>query len=186
MGTMPNESSSTISTTGSAAGKSLRKEIRNLTRAEWSAYAKAIVAWRDGDLGDKYMFPTLAAFVSFHAEATLNATADQVHEGGNFVTWHGVATLEFERAIQAYDPSVAAHYWDYTDASMDRIFGADFYGSGNSSFTRDGSCQYELLDGAFAEWPMPRVKDVHKPEWLTWTEKWPGLLEYNATTPLRC
>merc|ERR1712151_1156420 len=65
--------------------------------------------------------------------------------------------------LQAYDPSVAAHYWDWTDGDALAVFNSKFYGDASESAAE--GCA--LVNGPFQNWTIPFVKDVP-----TWTEPW--------------
>ena len=75
--------------------------------------------------------------------------------------------LEFERGIQAYDPSVAAHFWDWSrDAAhenIESVFSARYYGE-NSGSPSDG---YALVNGAFYNWTVSTVADARLPAVLS-------------------
>ncbi|MGC3003510.1 tyrosinase MelC2 [Streptomyces sp. G35A] len=76
------------------------------------------------------------------------------HRSPSFLPWHRRFLLEFERALQSVDASVALPYWDWTaDASVrSSLWAPDFLGGSGRS--RDG----RVMDGPFAgstgNWPV--------------------------------
>ncbi|MFD5568668.1 tyrosinase MelC2 [Streptomyces cadmiisoli] len=76
------------------------------------------------------------------------------HRSPSFLPWHRRFLLDFERALQSVDASVALPYWDW---SADRTAGSSLWAPdflGGSGRARDG----RVTDGPFAEsagnWPI--------------------------------
>lgn len=133
--------------------KAVRKEIRELSASEFDAYVNAVMAWKNDVVEDNPM-ANLATFVAYHASATLNETYDQAHYGPHFLPLHSELMLMFERAIQHYDPTVAAHYFDWTHDP----FGPFQTMFANGSQTQDNF--YQVTRGTYANFTVPRVRDV--------------------------
>jgi len=161
----------------------IRKELRQLTDDEWHRYAEAFNKFKYGYLSDN-PFPNLDSLVSFHAAATLNPRnltsfpgdhneGDQAHAGPAFALWHAATMLGFERSLQAYDPSVAAHYWDFTDSPLG-VFNSKFYGEADESSAN--GCR--VLNGPFQNWTISFAKDVDK--WTEWMWQKPNVHDPNA------
>ena len=87
---------------------------------------------------------------------------DQIHTGSNFLSWHGMVVRAFEIGIQAYDPTVAAHYWDWTlDVTQGMtVCDSTYYGS---SFSDNNNPI--LADGAFVGWAPAKWSEVRNNLW---------------------
>jgi tyrosinase len=79
--------------------------------------------------------------VKLHLDAT-----DHAHNTAYFLPWHRGYIREFERALQAIDPSICLPYWNWSVDSQapenSPIFSNGYYGS-------HGDC---VSDGAFGTW----------------------------------
>jgi tyrosinase len=95
----------------------VRKNATTLTTAERDRYLAAIAALRASG--------AYAPFVDIHAASIFNS---QAHGTPAFLPWHRAFVLDYERELQAIDPSVSAHYWKY-DAAAPSLFSVDFMGS---------------------------------------------------------
>jgi len=122
--------------------KYVRREIRSLTEEDRNRYFDAVetlmtVSTEEGkdkfgvDYYDKNWF------IREHMYGGAEITCDHWHAGIGFLATHIAFTLQWEKAIQAVDPTVAAHYWDFT---IDRealeyrwresfVFSPDWFGS---------------------------------------------------------
>jgi len=60
-----------------------------------------------------------------------NEAFDEAHRQPAFLTWHRAFLLQIERELQAFEPSVALHYWDW-DAAAPNVFEVDFIGESGS------------------------------------------------------
>lgn len=96
-------------------------------------------------------------FVRTHNAFIMSDTDDGErtgHRSPSFLPWHRRFLLDFERALQAVDPSVALPYWDWsTDRTVRAsLWAPDFLGGTGRS--TDG----RVMDGPFAgsagNWPM--------------------------------
>jgi len=103
----------------------IRKNQKNLTKAEWKALISAIDAMH----GTGASAPAYRRFVTLHVDAMSMTHMDwSVHTmrmggawmpGKNFLTWHRRFLKLFEERIQAVDPTVTIPYWDsITDRSI--------------------------------------------------------------------
>ena len=100
---------------------SIRKELRELSTDEWTRYAAAVRQCKAGFI-DGAEFPNYDSLVAHHATATANGSSpepaiggiDQAHYGPKFLVYHSMIIRSFELCIQHHDPTVAAHYWDWT------------------------------------------------------------------------
>jgi len=59
-------------------------------------------------------FHSSTHFTEWHYFNAAQRDADHIHEGSGFLLQHIKATNNFERAMQAVDPSVSLPYWDFT------------------------------------------------------------------------
>ncbi len=117
----------------------VRKEIRDLTRAEWNRFTNALIQLNQGANSK------LAQLSAMH-----NRVANQVHGKALFLPWHRRFLFEFEKELNQIDSRVCLPYWDWTqtdwnDPLASRILTSEYFGSA----TR-GSC---VLDGAFKDFP---------------------------------
>lgn len=103
----------------------VRKNQKNMTKAEWKALISAI----DGMHGTGASAPAYRRFVSLHVDAMSMAHMDwSVHmmwmggtlmRGKNFLTWHRRFLKLCEEGMQAVNPTVTIPYWDsITDRSI--------------------------------------------------------------------
>ncbi|MFR9798450.1 tyrosinase MelC2 [Streptomyces sp. MS06] len=127
----------------------VRKNQATLTPGERRRFVAAVLELKRSGRYD--------AFVTTH-NAFVMADTDYGertgHRSPSFLPWHRRFLLEFERALQSVDASVALPYWDWT---ADRAAGSapwtpDLLGGDGRS--RDG----RVMDGPFAaatgDWPL--------------------------------
>lgn len=75
-----------------------RKEIRNLSSAEWKLFKSAILSlMRNG----KYDH-----LVKMHYESAI-----ETHSYPLFFTWHRAYLIYFEQLLQKFNPSIMVPYW---------------------------------------------------------------------------
>lgn len=98
----------------------IRKDANTLTPSERDRF---LFAWRNfrNQVGTNYVL-----FQEMHRLAS--GAGDEAHGQPAFLSWHRAMLLQVERELQAIDPSVALHYWDW-DAAAPNLFSADFMGA---------------------------------------------------------
>lgn len=156
--------------TPDAAGKrSIRKEFRSLTKAEWNDVVDAMwimkrTSQKEGEHLYGPSFRTYDWFVSIHIDASLNPFCDAAHFTPVFISWHRIYLLQFERALQAINPNISGlPYWDYRPDAKDPgrpegPFTQAYFGS----WVGDPMQQYQVIDGQFAGWSVARrATDVY-------------------------
>lgn len=70
-------------------------------------------------------FYNIDYFNKYHLSQASSFSCDHMHDGLGFMTQHVALTVKFERALQAVDPSVAMHYWDFTIDGEDIFLNKD-------------------------------------------------------------
>jgi len=151
----------------------VRKEMRSLTKQELNRYLNAWDRWVNEEVpADVSLLTNFATAVSFHIQAAIqhpdgNITAyfptehhyDRMHGGPHFLLLHSVMLHEYEKALQYYDPSVAAHYWDWT-IDPTGIFTEDLFGELADNGT--------VVNGFLKDFPYPLFSQVVNDEYLEW------------------
>jgi tyrosinase len=145
----------------------LRKNQNTLSASEKQAFVAAVLVVKQKPSrlhpGDPE-FGRYDDFVEVHLNAMMPPmmTPPQpgwAHQSCVFTPWHRALLVEFEKELQAVDPTVTIPYWDWThdNSPASAPWTTDFLG-GNGGVP-DG----EVTDGAFAgatgKWPI-RVKDA--------------------------
>ncbi|KAI9229520.1 MAG: hypothetical protein DHS80DRAFT_22282 [Piptocephalis tieghemiana] len=119
----------------------VRKEVRELSSGEFSAFINAIQQLKSGPSPTRY---------DRYAQVHLQHQRE-IHGNPFFLPWHRQFTLEFERELQRINPSVSVPYWNWSlDAARPEtspVLQDDMMG-GNSF----GQC---LTSGPFAGWQRP-------------------------------
>ncbi|KAF0190942.1 MAG: tyrosinase [Gammaproteobacteria bacterium] len=87
--------------------KPVRRNVAHLSQAERDAFVNAIV-----QLDTSKVFPD---GVSYWDKQDQIHQATHVHGGAAFLPWHRELLNRFEAMLQEVDPSVALHYWDWTE-----------------------------------------------------------------------
>ncbi|GGK05573.1 tyrosinase [Pilimelia anulata] len=108
----------------------IRKNQRNLTAAEKTAFVNAVKALKAQSGGKNYDW-----FVTTHMQYfAVVGGIRYAHQSPSFLPWHRQYLIEFENALKAHNPAVDLPYWDWTvDRSATAApFTADFMG-GNGS-----------------------------------------------------
>jgi len=153
--------------------KYVRREIRQLTTADRERYLSAVRVFHtvDATKGRKAYgpkFTNYAESVQKHLQRMTLDGCTPFHGYDTFLTAHEAFVLEFEQALQAVDPKIAAPYWDYTiDSTLyghsadigekSIIFSDDWFGPVDNSATGD-----VLTSKYFSNLPVP--KDASAPE----------------------
>eukprot|EP01035_Chromulina_nebulosa_P018469 gene18469-24179_t len=159
------ESRKALNYTTNLSASTIRKEIRQLSNNELSAYFSALWTYKNSGRQDgKSYFKTYDHLVAHHATASVNTTADQAHQYASFMIWHSVYVKELEIALQSIDPTVAVPYWDWTldtsTGSKSVIFTSAYFGSSTSAANN-----YAVTDSLMAYWPI-----VSTPlEYISWS-----------------
>ncbi len=110
-----------------------RKEVRDMTREEWNNYASAVQQLNADENG------RFREICDLH-----ESMASTVHDSLLFFPWHRRLITEYERALQAINPSVTVPYWDWStvdaqDPLSSRVLTDEFFGgSGQRSCILDG------------------------------------------------
>src|SRR5690606_6643010 len=138
-----------VPTLGAPPHMTVRKNQASLTAGEKRRFVAALLELKRSGRCD--------AFVSTHNDFIVSDTDHgrrTGHRSPSFLPWHRRFLLEFERALQSVDASVALPYWDWTTDSSVRssLWAPDFLGG--SGRNRDG----RVTDGPFAastgNWPI--------------------------------
>lgn len=101
--------------------KTIRKEIRSLSKAEWKKYKDAFNLFKDKGY--------LADISKIHLEVDAYA-----HRNGRFLPWHRMLLLHVESILQMLtkDPTLGIPYWDWTldadDPGKSIIFDEEHWG----------------------------------------------------------
>jgi len=127
--------------TFAVASKTVRYELRDLSRADREAYFDAVVSYYviGQDEGEALYGPTYQSSSEILREHLYGAggkECDHWHDDAGIVTHHVGVTWAFENSLKMINPATAAHYWDYTrDAAADYewydspIFDETWFGS---------------------------------------------------------
>ena len=100
----------------------VRKAAHLLSADERARYLAALERMRPHDgSADDFQY-----YENVHREA-----GPRAHKGPAFLPWHRAFLLQFERQLQAIDPSVSLPYWDWT-ADVSSLFTSDFLGASTS------------------------------------------------------
>jgi len=107
--------------------KYVRREVRSLSDADREAWLSGVMVMQrvptlvgQSLYGSKYLSKDHFTRVHLYYGGALDC--DHWHQGAGFVTSHVALTLQWEQALQAINPSIAAPYWDFTVEST--FFGA--------------------------------------------------------------
>ncbi|KAJ1773560.1 hypothetical protein IW140_000692 [Coemansia sp. RSA 1813] len=122
----------------------VRKELRSLSAAEWSAYESAV----NQSQKDKWV----DWFGYLHTNVAVSA-----HGNSNFFPFHRKFTRDYENILRKYDSSVALPYWnepiDYQKPSTSTVLGSKFLGSNGESGSK---C---VTNGIAANWQLVYPND---------------------------
>lgn len=105
----------------------VRREVRQLSVPERAAYVDAVqvIAQTDPADGQRMYGPnfrSLAQLTTPHIKGAGARTGDEMHDGLGFLPQHTALSIEFEKALQVVDPTIALPYWDFTrDASFGSV-----------------------------------------------------------------
>ncbi len=144
----------------------LRKNQSSLNASEKKAFINAVLELKQKPSrlhpGDSN-FGRYDDFVEVHLNAMMPPMMSPpqpgwAHQSVVFAPWHRVLLLEFEKELQAIDPSVTIPYWDWTKDSSPKssLWSANFLGGTGTG--KDGKVTDGPFAGASKKWPI-RVKD---------------------------
>ncbi|MCP5234360.1 MAG: tyrosinase family protein [Zoogloeaceae bacterium] len=131
--------------------KPVRRNVAHLSQAERDAFINAIV-----QLDSSRFF---ADGVSYWDKQDQIHQGTHVHGGPSFLPWHRELLNRFEAMLQEVDPTVALHYWDWTEdprnasdgaGSTVNLFAATTFGnsSGRADVPFDGFDNGGVLAGS--------------------------------------
>ncbi|HEY9809728.1 MAG TPA: tyrosinase family protein [Halomicronema sp.] len=158
-----------VSGVTAADGLAVRKNITSLTTTELTNYANAVTTLKNTMVtaGNGVQISIYDQFVATHLGAMDLAgrpgpngqpLVNAAHGNAAFLPWHRAFIYEFEKQLQAVDPSVTLPYWDPTSvADTTALFSAGFFGSRNTG-------NAGLTDGLFAGWQQRN--DLSGNTWL--------------------
>ena len=118
----------------------VRKNADRLTIGERDRFLAALAALNNQGNG---------RFVNFRNMHT-DAGDPEAHRNPGFLPWHRAYLLDFERELQAIDPSVALPYWRF-DQGAPRLFTQEYFGvsdtNGTVHFSPTNPLQFWRTDG---------------------------------------
>lgn len=114
----------------------VRKNANNLTSSERARFLFALRNFRN-KMGTNYVL-----LQEMHRLAQ-SISNDQGHRQPAFLPWHRAMLLQVERELQAIDPSVALHYWNWDNAAPN-VFIPEFIGG------TDGSDNFNTAEPIFS------------------------------------
>jgi hypothetical protein len=147
----------------------VRRELRELTESERDAYFGAVFtlyALSDAEGQAKFgpKFYSANWLVREHLFGAADRSCDHWHDDAGFANHHIGITWQFENALRAVDPTVAAHYWDYTlderklgeEWYLSKIFDENWFGNIDSLSNDD-----HIVDqGRFAFTPVMNARNA--------------------------
>jgi len=138
-----------------ASSQRVRKEIKDLSTAEWLKVVDAMWTMKSTSMADglsKYgnNFKTYDYFVVQHAVTAMDSRGDQGHFSNAFATFHAAFVLEFEVTLLAVDPSIVGlPYWDGTGDILTSTFFGSATGTGAENIVIDGKFPNFAIAGNF-------------------------------------
>ena len=114
----------------------VRKNIKKLTPDEKKRYVNAVLGLK---AQDSVIHPGSQSRYDDFAECHMNAMSVMpgwAHQGSVFFPWHRELLYQFEKLLQAVDPSVTIPYWDWTRDKQPANTGFPFV---NNFLARDGN-----------------------------------------------
>jgi len=153
----------------------VRRELRSLTATDRAALLDAMkVHWEvDQARGQELYgaaYRSAAELLKFHLRYAGAADCDHIHDGYGFLPQHAAMTLAFEQSLQAVNPRVALHYWDYvrdveatlaerggeadfTDFVNSELFSAEWFGATDRE-------THAIADGRWAGLAVPDASSL--------------------------
>lgn len=115
-------------------GPRVRREIRDLSAAEWQAFANAVIALKSRPSRVNPNVNQYEDLARIHSEFVTEA-----HGGSFFLPWHRLFVLLFENLLREVDPAVSVPYWNWAidgeNPAMSTVWGR----AGGSVREADGS-----------------------------------------------
>ena len=91
--------------------------VKRLTPDEKQRFVEAVVKLKDQSLHDSVLMPGMMSRYDDYAMIHMNAMMDGhtwAHGNSSFFPWHRELLYQFEKDLQAIDPTVTIPYWDWT------------------------------------------------------------------------
>ncbi|MEU5436025.1 tyrosinase family protein [Streptomyces sp. NPDC020719] len=103
----------------------IRKNQKNLTKAEKRAFVNAVLELKRRGTYDEFVRTHIEYFVGDGDEGLRVA-----HMAPSFLPWHRRFLLDFERELRKINPRVTVPYWDWTrdNTPASSLWGEDFMG----------------------------------------------------------
>ncbi len=125
-----------------------RMNQKNLTPAQKTAFVNAVLALKNKVPSQLGLTNRYDDYVQTHMNSMM-ASPGWAHQGPTFEPWHRELLYQFEKDLQAVDPTVTIPYWDWTvdqDPSQPGTpFTNDFMGGDG-----DSGQNYKVTTGPFA------------------------------------
>lgn len=127
-------------------------------------------------------FTNYNELVLHHASGVADNRGDQAHLDQHFVFFHRLLILKFENALLSVAPDLlGSPYWDLRDG-VDALFGPGPLSFGSTTGTGPN---YEVEDGAFADWTVASYADHEEAvEWIPAFRDYKDLIFNNETGDL--
>jgi len=94
-----------------------RKNFKRLSDDEKKRFVEAVIELKDQTLHDSVLMPGMMSryddYAMIHMNAMMGGNA-WAHTNSSFLPWHRELLYQFEKDLQAIDPTVMIPYWDWT------------------------------------------------------------------------
>ncbi|KAL7746171.1 hypothetical protein RI367_008508 [Sorochytrium milnesiophthora] len=128
-----------------SANVRIRKEVRDMTAAEWSNYASAVQRLHQQQSTGLPQYAGISAFEVYAATHTDNWFTP--HSDPRFLPWHRLFLFAYENALRQFSPTLTLPYWgwdeDANGPERSPVTTARYYGSSSGG---GGTC---IPDGPF-------------------------------------
>jgi hypothetical protein len=167
----------------------VRRALHTLSREERNKIYRALWVIHDTPTWEgrhKYgpVYRDYSDLITQHSVAVCHPEGDAAHTGLGFGAWHRAFNLVLENVLLVVDPSIGAlPYWDMVAETR----GFPMHTSEDLGSVPGIGSHGELLDGAFANWTVPRDQDLDRYAFYIYaTEGAPkALWRNNATGTMR-